>query len=262
MSTLLSDAAKVEIVGSTPWPDDVRLFQPYEVDQILMPEFASCLSVKAFLNMCELTFQTELRTNAEFMSPSGNVPFIQVGPLLVSEFEPIISIASAKGHSLSKDLTDEQKAELKAYICLVQNVLVNSLLYVLWCDEESCRLVSKPRYGSRYKWPLNKIIPLRKKCEVRRFLSSLGWTTKTLEEVYEEVNTCCQALSDRLGDQMYFFGSKPTELDAFVFGHLYTIVTTSLPSDRLVEVIEKFKNLTDLCRRIHKEYFKDPQKDE
>lgn len=36
-----------------------------------MPEFASCLSVKAFLNMTNLKFQTELRTNAEFMSPSG-----------------------------------------------------------------------------------------------------------------------------------------------------------------------------------------------
>jgi hypothetical protein len=41
------------------------------VGQIQMPEFASCLSVKTFLNMCGLKFQTELRANAEFMSPSG-----------------------------------------------------------------------------------------------------------------------------------------------------------------------------------------------
>jgi len=43
----------------------------FAVGQILMPEFASCLSVKTFLNMCGLKFQTELKANAEFMSPSG-----------------------------------------------------------------------------------------------------------------------------------------------------------------------------------------------
>jgi len=41
------------------------------VGQILMTEFASCLSVKTYLNMLGLKFQTELRQNAEYMSPSG-----------------------------------------------------------------------------------------------------------------------------------------------------------------------------------------------
>jgi len=36
-----------------------------------MTDFASCLSVKTYLNMVGLKFQTELRQNAEYMSPSG-----------------------------------------------------------------------------------------------------------------------------------------------------------------------------------------------
>jgi len=36
-----------------------------------MTDFASCLSVKTYLNMLGLKFQTELRQNAEYMSPSG-----------------------------------------------------------------------------------------------------------------------------------------------------------------------------------------------
>jgi hypothetical protein len=32
------------------------------------------------------------------------------------------------------------------------------------------------------------------------------------EEVYSEVETCCRALSERLDNSAYFFGSKPTEL--------------------------------------------------
>jgi len=51
------------------WNVDICL--TVTVGQILMTDFASCLSVKTYLNMLGLKFQTELRHNAEYMSPSG-----------------------------------------------------------------------------------------------------------------------------------------------------------------------------------------------
>ena len=39
--------------------------------QILLPEFAVCLGVKAFLRMCHLKYSVVMKTNAEQMSPSG-----------------------------------------------------------------------------------------------------------------------------------------------------------------------------------------------
>lgn len=260
MSQLMSEAATVHFIGESPWPDNVRLFQPYEVGQILMHDFASCLSVKTFLNMLGLKFQTELRSNAEYMSPSGKVPFIQVDSLLVSELEPIIAVASAKRHSLSSELSDVQRAEMKAYMSLVQSTFVNALLYILWHDAETAQ-VTKSRCGSPYKWPLNVLIPLKKQYEVSRLLSLLGWSKKSLPEVYDEVNTVCQALSEKLGDSTYFFGSKPTELDAVVFGHLYTMLTTKLPCDRLAEIVRSYPNLAGLCSRVHDQYFAELHKD-
>lgn len=43
------------------------------VEQITFPDYAACLGVKTFLHMCGLQFTTELRVNAEEMSPSGIV---------------------------------------------------------------------------------------------------------------------------------------------------------------------------------------------
>ena len=43
----------------------------HPVEQILMDEFAACLSVKTLLNMLQLPFQIELKINAHNMSPSG-----------------------------------------------------------------------------------------------------------------------------------------------------------------------------------------------
>lgn len=34
-----------------PWNNDAQLYQPYEAEQILLAENASCLAVKAFLNV-------------------------------------------------------------------------------------------------------------------------------------------------------------------------------------------------------------------
>ena len=58
-------------LGSDSWPSDAQLYQPFEVEQILLNDNASCLAVQAFLNMTRLDFAVEMRANAEHMSPNG-----------------------------------------------------------------------------------------------------------------------------------------------------------------------------------------------
>ena len=48
---------------------------------------------------------------------------------------------------------------------------------------------------------------------------------------------------------------RPTELDALVFGHLFSILTTPLPDTRLASIVRQHKNLVELCQTIDKEYF-------
>lgn len=59
------------------------------------------------------------------------------------------------------------------------------------------------------------------------------------------------------GAFIYFF--RATELDALVFGHLFTLLTTSLPEGNFAEVIQQFTNLTEFCMRIDEKYFKQNQ---
>ena len=68
----------MEASAQEPWPSNVELYQPYEVEQILLPDNSNCLAVQAYLHMCKLDFTIEMRSNAESMSPSGKVPFIRV----------------------------------------------------------------------------------------------------------------------------------------------------------------------------------------
>ena len=44
---LASEAMQIEMGASEPWPADAALYQPFEVEQILLPDNASCLGVQA-----------------------------------------------------------------------------------------------------------------------------------------------------------------------------------------------------------------------
>lgn len=56
--------------------------------------------------------------------------------------------------------------------------------------------------------------------------------------------------------------SRPTELDAIVFGHLFAILNTPLPDNKLCFIIGEYRNLVELCRRIDVQYFQKTNEDD
>ena len=55
----------------------------------------------------------------------------------MSELEPIVSLVNNKGVSLTTHLDVGQKADMRAYMSLVNNVLGNAELYISWVDQVS-----------------------------------------------------------------------------------------------------------------------------
>lgn len=107
-------------------------------------------------------------------------------------------------------------------------------------------------------------------------LKVFGWANYTNEQVVRKVEKCCHTLSEKLGRNQYFYGDRyddrieevpfvlqnfaflfsPTELDALVFGHIYTILTTSLPNADLQNLInDKFPSLVQFCLRVERQFF-------
>ena len=60
---------------------------------------------------------------------------------------------------------------------------------------------------------------------------------------------------------LFLFCFRPTELDALVFGHLFTLLTTDLPNNEFGRIIERFSNLKNFCAKVDQKYFKDRNND-
>ncbi|CAB3377549.1 Hypothetical predicted protein [Cloeon dipterum] len=253
-SVLLGNVAANEMAQEEEWANDTKLYMPYDVEQILLADNANCVAVQTFLRMCNLPYRVEYRKNAEFMSPSGRVPFIQCGKYLIPELDHIVTFVNNKGKSLTGHLNDKQKSDMRADLSLINNVLVNAELYLTWVEPVTLKEVTIPRYSSVYPWPLGTVLSYSKRSEVIARLKALQWYDKSIEEVYNEVDKVCSNLSTRLEKNQYFFG-KPTELDALVFGHLHTIYTTKLPYTALWDTVKSYHNLIAHTDRINSLYF-------
>ncbi|XP_020621178.1 metaxin-2-like [Orbicella faveolata] len=235
------------------WPENVELYEPCK-DTILLTDAASCKSTEAYLRFCGLAYGVKSRRNAEFMSPTGNVPFLRADRELTGNFQGITSYIEAKGFSTSADMEMQDKAEMEAYISLIENSLLPAELYMLWWKKDWAAR-TRQQYGSQFPVPINLVLSYRKQWQVCQYLKAHGWHRKTEREVLEEFKQTCQALSEKLGNNKFFVSDRPTELDALVFGHLHAVLTRYLPDDSLSSVVRNHRNLEHFVMRILNDFF-------
>lgn len=161
--------------------------------------------------MCNLPFTVQSFKNAEFMSPGGRMtklPFIKTGAFVVSEFEPIVSMAETKGISLSSEMDDDLRSDIRAYISLTENIFTNAELYISWVDKNVLEKVTYPRNGSVYPWPLNHYQNWKKRNAILKQLAIYEWKDMTIYDVVGRVHKCCEALSEKLDNNQFFYGNK------------------------------------------------------
>uniref|UniRef100_A0A1A9WBU0 Metaxin-2 n=1 Tax=Glossina brevipalpis TaxID=37001 RepID=A0A1A9WBU0_9MUSC len=243
-----------------PWPENVVLYQPYETEQILLAENASCLAVKAYLKMCNLSFHIRSCANAEFMSPGGHMtklPVLQAGSFIFSEFTPIINFVKHKGEELGTWMKEDEKLEMRTYVSLTENTLTMAELYISFMVKRVYDEFTAPRNGCMHPWPLNKIQNFIKLRQAKKLLTVYQWKDMEINDVLTKVCRCCEILQAKLQESsgLFFYGEKPCELDAIVFGHLFSMLSLNLPDTALQSIVQQFKLLMKLCHFIDEEYF-------
>lgn len=132
-------------------------------------------------------------------------------------------------------------------------------LLLWWFNEQNYLHLTRPWYAKKIPFPGNYFIPGRYRSEAEHYMISRYNDLEELEIekiIINQAIRCLSALSDKLSNQDYFFGVKPSSLDAIVFGYLAPLLKVPFPSySSLRTHLHAYSNLTSFVERILKKFF-------
>ncbi|KAM4638063.1 metaxin-3 isoform 2-T2 [Amazona ochrocephala] len=200
--------------------------------------------------------------NSSWRARKGDVPVLISEDIVISQPAKILNFLRKQKYNADYELSAKQGADTLAYIALLEEKLLPSLLHTFWVDAENYCSVTKPWFASSITFPLSLYLPGKMSREAlnRILLTKGGPPLYTLTEVeaqiYRDAKECLNLLSKRLGTSQFFFGDTPTTLDAFVFGFLAPIYKVCFPRVHLQEHLKQLPNLCRFCDDILTCYFR------
>ncbi|KAJ3289015.1 metaxin 1 [Rhizoclosmatium sp. JEL0117] len=212
------------------------------------------MSIQCYLSLsCANWFST---TSADpKISPSGELPLLRDGTIPVAGTANIIRHLKRKGYDLDANLTPLQLAQSNSYINLIETKLYEARLHTLFMDaknynEDTLRVYSKQLDLMR-RFYVPEILKKRVVGRLVGYRMMLDDEGKLVNEVYLNAKDVFQALNDKLGDQLFFFGDKPTTLDAVAYAHLSLHALPLLSNPKLNAILTfNFPNLTTYITRM------------
>ncbi|KAJ2552608.1 hypothetical protein IWW35_002249 [Coemansia sp. RSA 1878] len=252
---------------------------------------ASCVSAQAYLQLCKAEWQL-CHVNSTGISQNGCLPaLLYKDSTIESGFWRTVQFLKNQGYNLDADLDEEQISQSTAYISMIQDGLVDSLLFSWYLVSENFVEATRPRLAKLFGFPLSLAIPTQLQDYAVRRLKAVGVSSevenantkdaddetmpgslrsklpriyllakegfrrhadKSTHPIYEQADQYLAALSKKLDKKQYFFGNKPTTLDTVAYGCLSLIVYVDLPQNTLkTTIVEKYSNLIAFCDRIH-----------
>ncbi|KAJ1734833.1 hypothetical protein LPJ61_000862 [Coemansia biformis] len=252
----------------------------------------SCLSIQAYLQLCKADWQLHWTSGADISPSSSLPALTCGGSVVESGFWHIVEFLRSEGHNLDAGLDQEQVAQATAYISMVRDGLADALLFSWFLVSENFVGVIRPRLAQLFGFPLSLVVPTQLKSHAEQRLGASGPTAghdepagadgpgaggaadtprsripriyllakhgfrrypdRSAHPVYAQAAEYLAVLSLKLGSKQYFFGDRPSTLDAVVYGYLSPIIRVALPQDTLrTAIVDKHPNLAAHCERIH-----------
>ncbi|XP_063935088.1 mitochondrial outer membrane import complex protein METAXIN isoform X2 [Daucus carota subsp. sativus] len=182
----------------------------------------SCLPVYVFLKFTGIPFLF----NYNLAYPdSVQIPYVETGECYVAYNNENGGVIDTLKQDGIADLDSGLDAipEWISMKAMITSWLADAVMYELWMgsDGTSARKI----YYSDLPWPISKFLYYKQVTIAKQLLGITKENADQREkEIYRKATKAYEALSARLGEDLYFFESRPTSLDALLLGHvLFTL---------------------------------------
>lgn len=218
-----------------------------------------CCKVETYLRMADIPY--ELKPSLPLGAPKGKLPYIEDNGAAIADSRFIVDYLKTHYIDLDRELTAAELASSTALQRLLEEHLFWAALYSRWqYTEENWQINKQAIFGSLPPI-IRDIAASRTRKKIQRQIHGHGTSRHQPQEIFALGKQDIDALAVSLGDQPYFFGGKPTTLDASAFGLLINIIACPIESPLKEHGLAK-QNLVHYVERIKHRYFDSDQQHE
>jgi glutathione S-transferase len=239
----------------------IKLFQfprtiGWNVANISIP----CLKLETWLRITELQYEVaSWPPPMPLPNPKRKLPFIEDDGVLVADSTFIIEhLKRTRGIDPDQGLTPTERAIGVAFRRMLEENLYWVLLYDRYQNPAGWDVFRKSVVSSWFGGDTPETLVLQEGARKTSidFLAAQGMGRHTEEEVHQIGCTDLAAVSDFLGQKLFFFGDKPTGVDATVYAAVTNCIDVPMDGP-LARFGRDRKNLVDYCQRMRERFFSD-----
>ncbi|XP_076226542.1 metaxin-1 isoform X4 [Nomia melanderi] len=217
-----------------------------------------CLQVLVYAKFNGIPIKVNTSGNP-FNTPHGRLPVLRTTDGRFDTAREIILYFTETCNTTKDKLTQKELATVMAYSELLKEKLFPALQFIWWIDKKNVDELIRPFYSRSLPFPFNFYYPGKFERQSRTLFECLYPTEENVTDienkVYSEARKCLTLLSTRLEDSKYFFGKKPTVIDAILYSYLAPLLKVPLPNPALQNHLKACTNLVKYVSRISQKYF-------
>lgn len=227
----------------------IKLYQFSPLPKLLNPS-APCMKVEVFLKLAGLPYEVQSENNPG-SSPSGKLPFIKIGPEVITDSRFIISELSTRYNvDLDAGLSDYERSLGFVISRTCDDALYWELFRQRWKRDESWGAMKRTFFQ---ELP-NVLRPLLPKLIRRKMLTRLdqhGVGLLTEDQVLVLIEGTLRSISHILSNKQFVLGDQPRLVDASVYPILAGLAYP-LFSGPEREMVNSFDNLKAYCANMER----------
>lgn len=188
-----------------------------------------CVKAEVLMKMSGLAFTVEDQPDPR-KGPKGKMPVLRDGAKTIGDSELIRQhLEKAHGVDFDTGLSEADKAVAHAFARMLEERFYWVIIQNRWMDDTVWPEIREHWFGA-LPFPMNTLLPLLARGQVRRNLQGQGTGKHAQEQIYDFGVADLAAVSAFLAEKPFMMGEEPTSVDATVFGMLAILVDLPFPS--------------------------------
>ncbi|CAL5044346.1 unnamed protein product [Urochloa decumbens] len=202
------------------------------------------LPVLLYLRLAQVPFDIHVDTS---FPDADHIPYVEFGDCVAFNNEKggvIEYLREEKILDLNSKHPSVSPTDVLSTNAMVSTWLTDALQYELWVVTDGS--IAHDIYFSDLPWPIGNILHWKKTRDVKQLLgiTKLNAAEKE-EEIYQKASAAYDALSLKLGDQIFLFDNSPTDVDALFLGHALFVLNALPDTSVLKGTLQKHENLVN-----------------